>query len=193
MVFAAPPPPAHTQVHQALPEWWKAFSSLSKLESDFTQTSESSVFGSLRKQGHLAVAKGGRLRVAYDKGLVLVSDGKRMVQYDPQARTAQALDLARALGEFPILNLLVDPRSLGASYEVTAEGEKIHLKPRRPGLPEVLAEGRAGLPTRITWKDGTGALQDLSLSNSKQPAALAESTFRFDPPKGTRWLGAKAK
>ena len=184
-------PPAQVQVRAPLPSWWQHFAGLSKLESDFAQVSESTVFGTLRKQGHLAVAAGGRLRVAYTKGLLLVSDGKRMVQYDPQARTAQGLDLARALGEFPILNLLVDPRSLEASYEVIAEGDRIRLKPRRAALPEVRVEGQGGLPTRISWKDATGAQQNLTLTNSRQPSGFPAGTFRFEPPKGTRWLGPR--
>jgi outer membrane lipoprotein-sorting protein len=178
-------------VAASLPAWWKQFAGLAKLESEFVQVSESAVFGTLRKRGRLTLAKGGRLRVAYDKGLLLVSDGKRMIQYDPGARTAQGLDLAKALAEFPILNLLVEPRSLERSFEVLAEGEGIRLKPRRPGLPEVLVEGKGVFPARISWKDGTGAQQNLTLVNPRQPAGLPETTFTFDPPKGTRWLGIR--
>lgn len=185
------PPPA--EVRTALPAWWRQFSNLPNLESDFVQTSESAVFGTLRKQGRLAVARGGRLRVAYEKGLLLVSDGKRLVQYDPQTRTAQGLDLARAMGEFPLLNVLMDPRNLETSYEVIAEGAKLRLKPRSPGLPEVRVEGREGFPTLITWKDGTGAQQNLSLVKPRQAKGISEATFKFDPPKGSRWLGAVPK
>ena len=181
------PPPA--EVRPALPAWWRQFSNLPNLESEFVQTSESAVFGTLRKQGRLAVARGGRLRVAYEKGLLLVSDGKRLVQYDPQTHTAQGLDLARAMGEFPLLNVLIDPRTLETSYEVISEGAKLRLKPRRAGLPEVQVEGQDTFPTRITWKDGTGAQQNLSLINPRASSSLGVANFRFDPPKGTRWLG----
>lgn len=181
------PPPA--EVRPALPAWWRQFCALVGLESEFVQTSESSVFGNLRKQGRLAVAKGGRLRVAYDQGLLLVSDGKRLVQYDPQTHTAQGLDFAKAKAEFPLLNVLMEPSTLGASYEVTAEGSDLRLKPRRAGLPEVRVEGQDGFPSRITWKDGTGAQQVLSLVKPRKPTALPEGAFRFEAPKGTRWLG----
>lgn len=186
-----PEPPARIQAAPGLPAWWRQFAGLARLESEFVQVSESAVFGTLRKRGRLTLAKGGRLRVAYDHGLLLVSDGKKMIQYDPGARTAQGLDLAKALAEFPILNLLVEPRSLDRSFEVLAEGQRIRLKPRRPALPEVVVEGKAGWPARITWKDGTGAQQDLSLMNPRQPGGLPEATFTFDPPKGTRWLGPR--
>ena len=181
------PPPA--EVRPALPAWWRQFSNLPNLESEFVQTSESAVFGTLRKQGRLAVARGGRLRVAYDKGLLLVSDGKRLIQYDPQTHTAQGLDLARAIGEFPLLNVLMDPRNLEKSYEVIGEGAKLRLKPRHAGLPEVLVEGQGSFPTRIIWKDGTGAQQTLTLIHPTPASFLGAAKFKFDPPKGTRWLG----
>ena len=183
----AVPPPA--EVRPALPAWWRQFSSLLGLESGFVQTSESAVFGTLRKRGRLSVSRGGRLRVAYDQGLVLVSDGHRLIQYDPQTRTAQSLDLAKAIENFPLLNILVDPRNLDASYEILGKGTHLQLKPRRPGLPEVQVEGQGAFPTRLSWKDGTGAQQNLSLTNPIAKAVLPAATFRFDPPPGTRWLG----
>lgn len=184
-------PPA--EVRPALPAWWQAFLALPRFEAGFRQTSESAVFGSLRKEGRLFLAKGGRLRVAYRQGLLMVGDGQRLVQYDPQARTAQGLSLARALKEFPVLNLLMDPRNLDRTYQVRTEGSRILLKPRQPGVPEVQVEGKGGFPERITWKDATGAAQELLLLDPRQPPAIPDSTFRFEGPKGTRWLGGNPK
>src|SRR5512145_3326192 len=79
-----------------LPAWWTALPGLPRLESRFTQESESAVFGKLRREGKLQLAKGGRLRVTYDKGMILVADGTNLIQYDPMARTAQRLSLRTA-------------------------------------------------------------------------------------------------
>lgn len=176
------------QAH-ALPAWWKAMASAPGLDCRFVQTSESAVFGKMARQGRLQTARGGRLRVAYDAGLLLVSDGQGLVHYDPEARTAQRLSLRAAIQDMPLLNLLVDPVALPDSYILEAAGgEAVRLRPRRPGLPEVLVEGRGSAPTRLRWKDGTGAEQELRLLAPRPAAPPPAAEFRFDAPKGTRWL-----
>jgi outer membrane lipoprotein-sorting protein len=159
------------------------------LESAFLQESDSAVFGKLQRRGKLQLARGGKLRVAYDRGLVLVSDGKRLVQYDPDARTAQALDLAQAAAQTPLVNLLMNPRRLQESYTASAEGGAVRLRPTKGGLPEVRVEPKGGLPGRIEWTDGTGSKQVLVLVDARVPSTLPEAAFRFEAPKGTRWLG----
>lgn len=193
MGLQAVPPPAVLQAPRAapatLPGWWKALASLPGLEARFSQASQSDVFGCMVRKGSLRTARGGRLRVAYDSGLLLVSDGRALVHYDPEARTAQRLELSAALLDMPLLNLLVDPAALPDAYQlVPADGGAILLKPRRTGLPEVRVEGRGQAPTRLAWKDGTGAGQELRLEGAKPATAAPPGTFQFNPPKGTRWL-----
>lgn len=174
---------------RALPAWWKAMASAPGLDCRFEQTSESAVFGKMARQGRLQTARGGRLRVAYDAGLLLVSDGQGLVHYDPEARTAQRLSLRAAIQDMPLLNLLVDPVALPDSYILEAAGgEAVRLRPRRPGLPEVLVEGRGSALTRLRWKDGTGAEQELRLLAPRPVPPPPAAAFRFEAPKGTRWL-----
>jgi outer membrane lipoprotein-sorting protein len=176
----------------ALPAWWTAFLNAPALETPFVQESESAVFGSLRRRGRLALARGGRLRVAYEEGLLLVSDGRALVQYDADARTAQRFDLRALQAETPLLGLLLDPGSLGAHFEIQPRaGGKVHLHPRRKGIPEVDLEGQGACPTLIRWTDASGAAQVLRLTGPRTGAPLPPSTFRFEPPAGTRWLGGK--
>jgi outer membrane lipoprotein-sorting protein len=175
-----------------LPAWWSAFLKAPALESPFVQESESAVFGSLKKQGHLSVARGGRLRVAYEGGLLLVSDGRGLVQYDPDARTAQRFDLRAAQAEVPLLGLLLDPSGLPVHFEIQPRGGgRVRLKPRRAGLPEVELEGGGASPTLIRWVDASGAAQVLRLTAPRTPTSLPESRFRFEAPAGTRWVGGK--
>ena len=191
LLLAVPCAPAPKMMVQqaSLPGWWKAMAALPGLECRFTQSSESAVFGKLTRTGRLQKASGGRLRVAYASGLLLVSDGASLVHYDPEARTAQRLELTAAVLDMPLLNLLVDPGALPESYVLEPAGlDALRLRPRRAGLPDVLVEGRGQCATRLRWKDGTGAEQELRLQDPRVVPGIAAATFRFDAPKGTRWL-----
>jgi outer membrane lipoprotein-sorting protein len=182
---------ASLQAAQApLPDWWLGATRLPRLEARFIQVSQSEVFGRLEQRGRLWMAQGGRLRVAYDSGLLLIADGRDLVSYDPAARTAQRLVLRSAVAEMPLLNLLRDPGALPDRYLLeSAPAGAVRLRPRKPGPPEVVVEGQGRTPTRLRWRDGTGAAQELNLQEPRVPgAALPAATFRFTEPKGTRWL-----
>jgi outer membrane lipoprotein-sorting protein len=159
------------------------------LECAFIQESESAVFGKLRKEGRLQLTKGGRIRVAYTGGLLIVSDGKTLFQYDPGARTAQKLDLRAAALEMPLLNVLLDPRALDAVYraEVQPSGS-VRLEPRKPGLPKIELEGQGGLLKKLAWVDATGARQVLELVDPWVPVSIPDSAYKLRVPAGTRWL-----
>jgi outer membrane lipoprotein-sorting protein len=158
------------------------------LESRFRQESDSLVFGKLVREGRLALAPGGRLRVAYQSGLTVTCDGRRLVQYDPDTRTAQGMELARAVRDFPLLGILLNPARFGKLYQTQAlGGEAVKLVPREAGLPELKATGRKGLLHTLEWTDPTGARQRLELLEPRSPATLAPGTFKAQVPEGTRW------
>jgi outer membrane lipoprotein-sorting protein len=170
------------------PGWWTAFSKMPGLESRFRQESESAVFGKLAREGRLALARGGRLKVAYDGGLTVSCDGRYLVQYDPDTRTAQRMELARAVRDFPLLGILLDPARLDKLYRIdTYGGETVKLMPLEPGLPELKATGRNGLLRSLEWTDPTGARQKLELLDPKSPVKLAPGLFKAQVPAGARW------
>ena len=172
----------------AAPGWWTAFTRMSGLESRFRQESDSAVFGKLSREGHLALARGGRLKVSYSGGLTVTCDGQHLVQYDPDTRTAQRVELARAVRDFPLLGILLDPARLERLYRTEVfGGETLKLLPKETGLPELKATGRKGLLHTLEWTDPTGARQKLELLDPKAPATLPAGTFRLQVPAGTRW------
>jgi outer membrane lipoprotein-sorting protein len=172
----------------ALPGWWTAFSRMPALESRFRQESDSLVFGKLAREGRLTLAHGGRLRVIYAGGLTVTCDGRYLVQYDPDTRTAQRVELARAVRDFPLLGILLDPARLDRLYRVESlGGEALKLVPKETGLPELKATGRHGLLRSLEWTDPTGARQKLELLDPKSPATLAPGAFKVQVPAGTRW------
>lgn len=177
-----------------LPAWWRTFPSQPRLDSAFTQASESAVFGKLERRGRLRLAQGGRLRVEYRQGGLVVADGSHLVQYDPEARTAQRIRLRDAAGDTPLLYVLLNPGALGGYYQARpgAGAQDVVLEPRRPGLPRVELAGQGGLLQRIQWTDGTGARQVLELQDPKVPGtAFPPGTFTFQAPAGTRWLSGR--
>jgi outer membrane lipoprotein-sorting protein len=173
-----------------LPAWWTALSHLPRLESPFVQESESAVFGKLRREGTLRLAPGGCLRVEYRKGVVLVSNGKTLVQYDPEVRTAQRMDLRSAAADSPLINVLLSPATLGATFRILPGPTPgaVTLEPRKAGLPPVVLEGQGGFLKRIRWTDPTGAKQLLELRAPRLSSTADPALFTFTAPSGTRWL-----
>lgn len=172
----------------ALPAWWVALPRVPVLASRFRQESDSAVFGKLAREGDLLLARGGKLRVTYDSGLRVTSDGRYLVQYDPDTRTAQRVELTRAVRDFPLLGILLDPARIGQLYRAeSAGGDAVKLVPKEPGLPGVKASGRKGLLRTLEWTDPTGARQRLELLDPKTPASVGPGAFQPQVPEGTRW------
>jgi outer membrane lipoprotein-sorting protein len=172
----------------ALPAWWTAFPKVPALASRFRQESDSAVFGKMAREGNLLLARGGRLKVTYDSGLTVTSDGRQLVQYDPDTRTAQRVELARAVRDFPLLGILLDPSRIEALYRVEAlGGDAVRLVPKTPDVPALKATGRRGLLHNLEWTDPTGAHQRLELLDAKTPAAPGPGAFKPQVPAGTRW------
>lgn len=174
---------------EALPAWWSHTCSQRHLDARFVQESQSSIFGSMKKSGRIQLSRPGKLKVAYEGGLILVSDGMDMVQYDPQTRTASRMDLEKSLQEVPILRLLMGsaPVQGKAKLEVLKNGA-ISLDPGKAGSPKVELQGEGHFLKRISWTDGTGAKQSLELMDIKTTAAPS-STFKLKLPGGTKWVG----
>ncbi len=168
------------------PAWWTRLQAHPSLEATFVQEGESAVFGKVSREGTLKLAPGGRLRVAYTRGILLVCDGRNLIQYDPDTRSAQRMDLQRALAEAPLLAVLMDPKAVDRHFKVTFQGQRVTLAPRQPALPTLEAEGKGAWPTRFHWTDATGAKQVLQLK-SPRPAGADAGSFTFQAPAGTRW------
>jgi outer membrane lipoprotein-sorting protein len=168
------------------PAWWTRLQAQPNLEAAFVQEGESAVFGKVSREGTLKLAPGGRLRVAYTRGILLVCDGRKLIQYDPDTRSAQRMDLQRALAEVPLLAVLMDPKAVEHHFKVTFQGARVTLVPRQAGLPTLEAEGKGPWPERFQWTDATGAHQVLRLKSPRRAGADAGS-FTFQAPAGTRW------
>lgn len=175
---------------QSLPGWWRPMLDAPRFESHFIQTSESQVFGKLVKKGRIEAAQGGRLRVAYDEGLLLVANGADLIQYDSDTRTAQRMDLGQALLDTPLLNVLVAPERLAKTYKVErVSADTVRLVPLRTDLPAMEIQGSGRFARILRWTDASGAKQELRLLDPKVPAPFKEDRFKFTLPKGATMVG----
>lgn len=175
---------------QGLPSWWHPMLDAPRFASRFTQESESQVFGKLTKKGRIEAAQGGKLRVSYDDGLLLVADGASLIQYDPDTRTAQRVDLGQALLDMPLLNLLVAPERLAKVYKVEKiSPDTVRLVPSQKDLPAMEIQGSGRFARVLRWTDATGAKQELRLLDPKAPASLPGDDFKFILPKGATMVG----
>lgn len=175
---------------QSLPGWWRPMLDAPRFESRFIQTSESQVFGNLVKKGRIEAAQGGRLRVSYDEGLLLVADGANLIQYDPDTRTAQRMDLGQALLDTPLLNLLVAPERLAKTYKVErVSADTVKLVPMQKDLPAMEVQGAGRFARVLRWTDASGAKQELRLLDPKTPAPFKKDRFEFALPKGATMVG----
>jgi outer membrane lipoprotein-sorting protein len=174
---------------QPTPPWWEHWKQAPYFSSAFTQEGESAAFGKLVKKGSIVTAKGGRLRVEYEKGIILLCDGSQLTQYDPSTRTAQVYDLKDISQEWPLLRLLTGPAALDQVFDVSVQNDgAIKLTPKKAGLPEVLLEGKGTFLHKATWEDGTGAKQVLTLTAPKTVSDPGRAPFTLKAPVGTKWI-----
>ena len=159
------------------------------LASRFRQESDSAVFGKMALEGNLLLARGGRLKVAYDSGLTVTSGRTPPAALPLDTRTAQRVDLARAVpGDFPLLGILLDPSRIEALYRVESlGGDAVKLVPKAPDVPALKAIGRKDSLHSLEWTDPTGARQRLELLDAKTPPLPGPDTFKAQVPVGTRW------
>jgi len=184
--------PSLMVIEPSTPTWWEYWKQSVSFKSAFIQEGESAAFGKLTRTGNIITAKGGRLRVEYEKGVLLVSNGKQLVQYDPSTRTAQRFDVESVTEEWPMMRLLTDPNALNQVFNVIPQSDgKIKLTPKKQGrteLPEILLEGKGAFLHQAEWKDGTGAKQVLTLTNPKKQPDPGNKPFDFKTPSGVKWI-----
>ena len=173
----------------SLPSWWNQWRQSSFFSSPFIQEGESAAFGKLIRKGSILTARGGRLRVEYEKGILLLCNGKQLIQYDQSTRTAQMHDLNSISAEWPLLRILTDPGALAQVFNVNAlDSGAIKLSHKKNELPEILLEGKGSFLHKVSWVDGTGARQTLTLTAPRIPKDPGNSPFTFLPPSDTKWI-----
>ena len=180
----------------------KHYESVRDLEARFTQSTRSVAFGSGAvasaglSTGHVVFAKPGRMRWTYEapQPSLVVSDGRILWIYDPEAREAQRLPVTQGYMTGAGLSFLVGDGELTSAFEIRASdctGDEVELdllpledaSYERLGLRVVRATGEVRATSIVDLFGNVTVLEFEGLETNRDPAG---DVFEFDPPKDVR-------
>jgi outer membrane lipoprotein carrier protein len=194
-IAAKPAPAAKPSAAAVAQRVQRFYERIKDFSATFAQTSTYPTFGNVTKaSGRVFLKKPDLLRWEYDDGRLIVIDGKRLWNWNPEDKEAQ---VKRGFGpdevpaEFAFLfgrGKLLDRFSVRAVPRPPElpDGEAIELTPKKPSpdvqklLFTVDARGEV-LATVLT--NGQGDVNQLVFRDTKVNSSLPASLFHFEPPK----------
>ena len=188
------------------------YNQTTSLEADFHQTQFTKVYNRYdRSKGHMTFKKPGKMRWDYaaPNGQVFMSDGRRLITYQPPEEgetEGQLIDQAVSGNQLPqafafltgtgfldrdFFLRLLEPRRQGFEG-----GYVLELRPREASahyerilfFVRVLEQNgkRAGIIQRVLIIDAQGNRNRFDLKNIRFNTDIPESLFSFEPPPNTR-------
>jgi outer membrane lipoprotein carrier protein len=181
------------------------------IEAEFFQTYFNQVYQKYdRSSGKVKFAKPGRMRWDYaaPNGKVIVSDGKKLLIYEPGEDKEPGQVFEHKIGDSDLSNALAfltgqgklgddfDYRLLDAAAQGFQGGYVLELIPKKPSphFERILfyVDGdakRAGLVHRVLIVDSAGNRNRIDFKALKFNHALDAKTFAWQPPKDARRIG----
>ncbi len=169
------------------------FKGMNTLQADFTQTVRDSREQIIdRSSGKLLIRKPGKFRWDYQKpnAQTIVSDGARIWLYDPELEQVTIRRADLSLSGTPAM-LLSGEGNLRDSFEVENVEQRegltiINLAPRRTDtdFKRVQLALRKDQLTAMSLTDKLGQTTLLQFKQFKRNASIADTQFKFTPPKG---------
>jgi outer membrane lipoprotein carrier protein len=169
------------------------------LEARFSQAYTYSGFG--RKQvssGRFQVKKPGKLRWDYEKpeAKVVVVNGSRLVQWEPEANQAYVDEHFDATAMSAAVSFLLGEGKLAAEFQLaTDDAGHLLLTPKKPD-PRVesiaLTVGPNGEVTASRVIDGSGNVNEVTFADLKRNAGLPDARFELQLPKDAHRVAAPA-
>lgn len=130
---------------------------------------------------------------------MIVSDGNTLWFYDPFIEQVSAYSLAKSIHNTPILLLTSDEQSLWQQYNVSQEivlgeqGQRFIVTPKNTNstikqltMSFTSANAKDTQLTEFSFKDATGQVSQISLSNFNSKVKPAAALFKFTLPQGVR-------
>jgi outer membrane lipoprotein carrier protein len=179
----------------------RVYRSLSSLRADFVQVIDNPMIDSAESRGTLVQSGEAKLAMRFTEppGEAIVIDGEHVWVYTPSTVPDQVLRMPLPSGGpvygYNILAWLLDrPAERYEAKYVRQDKvggrtvDVVELVPAVPDLPferaVVWVDRGDALPRRLEILEPSGATRTLTLSNVRTNQRVAESTFRFDVPKG---------
>ena len=179
------------------------------LQGRFTQTTQSVTLGSaatpaLAAHGRVVFAKPGRMRWVYEapEPSLVVTDGKTLWIYDPEAGEAQRMAVTGAFLSGAAIQFLLGDGDLQRDFEISSSERPdsgpsacdsprvdLELRPRAEAHYEKLllrvdpSSGEVHETTVVDLFGNRTHVELLDVETDRHPDA---ATFRFDPPAGVR-------
>jgi len=187
-----------------------AYRGVRTLSADFEQTMRTATIGSREShsppstyRGKLLLEKPGKMRWTYEspEPSVVVSDGKTLWIYDPQAREVQKLPMAQGLAEMAGVRFLLGDRDILQDFRVraqscpTAEDAWLELIPREATNYEALrlrVEAGTGRVLATEVHDLFGNVTNVELSNPHPNQPIPAGQFSFQVPSGVEVIELSA-
>lgn len=178
------------------------------LSARFEQRTETVALGSHRAQaleaaGEVVFAKPGRMRWSYDRPepSLVVSDGRSVWIFDPQAREAQHLPLGESFLSGAAIQFLLGEGELLQEFEVRAEGcgsdeVRLRLVPRQEAPYEhivIRVEPASGEVRETEITDLLGNVTRVRLLEPRVNTSPEAGLFQFSPPEGVRVMEVPAR
>ncbi|GAA0818688.1 outer membrane lipoprotein chaperone LolA [Colwellia asteriadis] len=171
-------------------------SELTYFSADFTQKIFSESEELLQQgAGTLAISKPNLVnwQTTEPDETTIVSDGETLWFYDPFIEQASAYSLAKAIDNTPILLLTSDEKTLWDNYQVEQKNEQFVITPlnqesqiKSLSLRFSRNESSTTQLSEFSFKDATGQVSQILLSNFNSTDAPNAQLFSFSLPQGVR-------
>ncbi|CAM4215382.1 outer membrane lipoprotein chaperone LolA [Bordetella muralis] len=172
----------------------KAFvANVNSATGTFTQTTTGPQGGAQRAQsGNFAFQRPGKFKWAVSQPYeqLVVSDGQRLFQYDPDLAQVTTRQVDQAIGTSPAA-ILFGSGDLEQAFDVTPLPDRdglqwLRAKPRNAdaGFAQVDIGMQSNLPSRVELLDSFGQTTRVELSQIQSNPSLPANEFRFTPPAG---------
>lgn len=145
-----------------------------------------------RRGGSFDLARPGRFKWHYltPYEQLMLSDGKKIWNYEPDLAQVSVRDAAQILRDTPAALLAggdLDKTFTVADGGVDGDAQKLRLEPKTADADIRLIElwlQANGVPQRMRLHDPLGGISDIRFSAVTRNAKIAGSVFEFKPPKG---------
>ncbi|PNK61653.1 outer membrane lipoprotein chaperone LolA [Psychrobacter sp. FDAARGOS_221] len=120
---------------------------------------------------------------------LIVTDGSALWVYDKDLEQVTRQDASKQLGNTPALLLSGDPKKIAQNFKITQPNASknyyvLYPKTNDTNFKSLSISFNGGKPVMMVLSDSLGQVTTIRFSNVKLNTSIANSQFKFTPPKG---------